>query len=376
MKSGASTCLMATLVVAPLAFVATACGSSQDSALFGEGEQNPPPPPAEVFAEIGPQGTSSACVSSVADAALRPANLVFMYDKSGSMGDPADGFDPAKKWVPVGTGMKAFFSDPESKSINASLQFFPLGGDLAQTCNYAYESPTVAMQSLSNPTPFVSAIDATKPNGGTPTYPALQGALKYARTVADKHPGDATAVVLVTDGEPGFGVNGQFVEGCTNNNIPQISSIAEAAFKATPSVPTYVIGVGSSLTKLNAIASAGGTKQAFIISVNDPAQTKESFQQALTQVRAQSTTCDFALPQPPAGQELNIYAVNVVITSKGGQKILQYSKDCASGEGWHYDNLGSPSRIQLCQAACSSVRSDPTSKIEIAFGCKTSGNVR
>ena len=48
------------------------------------------------------------------------------FDKSGSMGDTATGFDPALKWTPVGTGMKEFFADPYSKTLRASLQFFPL----------------------------------------------------------------------------------------------------------------------------------------------------------------------------------------------------------------------------------------------------------
>src|SRR5215813_10337564 len=55
-----------------------------------------------------PVGTNAACVTSLKNATLPAVNLVLMYDKSGSMGDPAEGGDPALKWFPVNTGMKAF----------------------------------------------------------------------------------------------------------------------------------------------------------------------------------------------------------------------------------------------------------------------------
>ncbi len=76
---------------------------------------------------ITPAGTSSPCVSSVAQAALANANLIVMFDKSGSMGDPLEGFDAEvmTKWIPVTSAMVAFFTDPNSAGVSASLQFFP-----------------------------------------------------------------------------------------------------------------------------------------------------------------------------------------------------------------------------------------------------------
>src|SRR5262249_14409583 len=183
--------------------------------------------------------------------------LVLMYDKSGSMGDPAEGGDPALKWFPVNTGMKAFFTDPKSAGYNASLQFFPAPGDVAATCSAAYATPLVPMTSLAQSTPLVSALDHASPQGGTPTLPALTGALTYAAQVAKANPDEKTVVVLVTDGEPGMVVNGQIAPGCTNNDISHVAAAAQTAVKATPSIPTYVIGVGQQLTSLNQIAAAG-----------------------------------------------------------------------------------------------------------------------
>src|SRR5262249_9219738 len=143
-----------------------------------------------------PGGKNAACVSSTANAALSPVNLGFMFDKSGGMGDltATPPFDPNSKSIPVTTGTKSFFPHKGSAGINASLQFFPEGGDLASVCAYPYATPKVALSPLTSSTVFVDALDATKPFGGTPTLPALQGAITYAKDVGVKQPDIHTAV--------------------------------------------------------------------------------------------------------------------------------------------------------------------------------------
>jgi hypothetical protein len=358
-----------------------ACGSSNDSLFEKDGNGSGTAPGTnngDGQFNDGPTGTNAACVSSVAGAALTPVNIVFMYDKSGSMGDTQNGgFDPNLKWVPVSTGMKSFFGDPASSTMNASLQFFPLGGDLTEVCGYDYAAPKVALAPLTNTAPFVSAIDQTAPNGGTPTLPALDGAIKYAKQVAAQRPSEKTMVVLITDGEPGFAQNGQFVAGCPNNDIPHIAEVARGAAQGTPSIPTYVIGVGPRLDNLNAIAAAGGTGQAHMISVGDPTATKTAFINALSSIRSVEMACDFALPPPPEGKELNKNGVNVVYKDASGQEtVLSYNSDCNGGAGWHYDNLASPSRVMLCPSSCQAARNDRAGKLQLAFGCITKGIVK
>lgn len=330
------------------------------------------------LANIGPQGTNSPCVSSTAQAALANADLVMMLDKSGSMGDPNEGFasEMPLKWVPVTTALKGFLTDPGSAGLSASLQFFPQpsNGDLTTVCAYPYGTPLVALTPLTSPTPLVSAIDATQPAGGTPTLPAMQGAIAYAQQVAAMHPLDETVIVLATDGDPGFGVNGQFEAGCTNNDIPHVAAAAQAAFAGTPSIPTYVIGVGPDLQNLDAIASAGGTKQAITVPVNDPTQTGQAFQAALNAIRSASLPCRFAIPQPPSGETINPDAVNVILVdAQGHQNVLTYSADCSNPNGWHYDDPTGPMAVLLCGGACSSARGDASGKVTLAFGCTTSG---
>jgi hypothetical protein len=363
-----------------------ACGS--ESSTFGDPSDpntggtagNGVPGGSSGLGEIGPKGTSSACVNQVVSAELTPTNLVFMYDKSGSMGDNVNSnFDPKLKWDPVNDGMTGFFGDPYSSTVRASLQFFPIDdSDIPSACGAPYATPQVALTMANDPS-FVSTLGATKPEGGTPTLPALQGAIAYAQQVAASRPTDKTAIVLVTDGEPGFydPSSSSFVPGCPNNDIAHVAAAAQAAFAAAPSIPTYVIGVGPSLDKLNTIASAGGTSAAMMVDVSDPSTTKSQIEGALGKIRTATVSCDFSIPPAPAGETLDPFAVNVVLTANdGSQKVLGYSKTCSDPAGWQYDNPGTPTRITLCSNACDQARASAQGKVSLAFGCKTQVSIQ
>jgi hypothetical protein len=377
-----------------------ACGSSDGSA-FGNGsgqngDGNGQNDPEGTFKDpFGVGGVFAACASTTGNAALTPANLVIMYDKSGSMGDTRDGFDPNQRWVPVGEGMKAFLSDPASASMSAALQFFPLGAtddsfslekNNQIVCDYPYGDYAgaggIPLTSLTNPKKMLTALGVINPVGGTPTLPALQGAIHYAKSIAAEKVNDKTAVVLVTDGEPNLvvGNNGGvdvLGPGCPNNDIPHVAAEAKAAFDAAPSVATYVIGVGPALDSMNAIAAAGGTKSAFKVDVADPAKTTTIFREALESIRAASASCNFKMPAPPAGQTLDTKAVNIVYTGGDGKHlVLDYSTDCASGNGWRYDNPAAPSTITLCPSTCNVARADRAGQLKIAFGCATKGDLK
>lgn len=353
-----------------------ACGSDGAST-FGDGNsgsehKDGTPNGANGLPEIGPTGTGSACVTEVASAELAPTNLVFIFDKSGSMGDTSTGFDPSKRWNPVKSGMEQFFADPYSKTLHASLNFFPLSDDTVETaCNHPYGTPVVTLTVASDPA-FVSALETTKPSGGTPTLPALQGSIAYAKELAASRPGEKTAVVLVTDGEPGFW-NAQanaFEPGCPGNTVANVAAAAGESFAA--GIPVYVIGVGPQLSALNSVAQSGGTNAAIMVDVNDPTATTEAIKTALADIRKREVACEFALPPPPEGEQLDPFAVNVVLKNADGtDKVLGYSKDCADASGWRYDNPTAPKQIVLCSAACGEAKTSTEGKVSIAFGCKT-----
>jgi hypothetical protein len=204
------------------------------------------------------------------------------------------------------------------------------------------------------------------------------GAIAYGQQTVRERPDETTAVVLVTDGEPGLLVDGAFVPGCANNDVDHVAAAAASAYAAPTPIRTFVIGVGPDLARLDAIAIAGGTAHAFMISVSDPTQTAGQLRQAFEAIRSQvQLSCEFGLPPPPAGQALDPYRVNVAYTSGAGQETpLVYSADCSASNGWRYDDLANPQRIELCTATCTTARADRDGKLTIAFGCQTNEATR
>ncbi len=305
-----------------------------------------------------------ACASSFVQAHALPLMLVVMFDRSDSMNDleSTDGGAKQSKWNACVSGIGAFFDDPGSAGIFASLQFFMLPDE----CNVdGYAAPQVPMTALPSPL-FDQAFAATTASGETPTVPALQGALSFAAQTEATHPGAKVAVVFVTDGEP---------NGCDSTIDKAATAAASAWGDAGGGTPTYVIGIGK-VKSLDAIAKGGGTGQAFIVSTSDPQQTAVDFRSALGAIRGSSLGCDYPIPSPPAGQALDYGAVNVVFTpSTGAPATLPYDRDCATS-GWRYDDVQNPTRIEICPSACTAISGDPAGSIAVEFGCATVGNLR
>lgn len=104
-------------------------------------------------------------------------------------------------------------------------------------------------------------MQAKKPikTGGTPTYAALAGALKWTSAYQKAHSDEKTVVVLVTDGQP---------NGC-NNDVNDIADIAADA-KSSSGILTYTVGLaGSKESEMDTIAAAGGTSKGFFIGDGD-----------------------------------------------------------------------------------------------------------
>jgi hypothetical protein len=311
-----------------------------------------------------------ACATATKAAQLTPVEMVIIYDKSGSMGDNGGAPNLMKRWVPVNAGMTAFFTDAGSAGLSASLTFFPVDGDLTTACAGPYDAPVVPLTSLANSAPFVAALAQTTPNGGTPTLPALNGAIQYGKSLQQQTDDAVVIVVLVTDGQPGFLLDtGMLGPGCPDNDVDHVVAAAKTAFEASPPTKTYVVGVGPSLDALNAIAAAGGTGQAMMIPVDDPTQTKIQIQSSLSSIRTLSLTCNVTIPPPPDGALLDTGLVNVVYSNAHGKNVLGFNSDCAGGNGWQYDDPQAPKHVRLCGNTCAAAQGDTTGNLQIMFGC-------
>jgi Mg-chelatase subunit ChlD len=239
----------------------------------------------------------------------------------------------------------------------------------------AYATPAVPVAVLPGAAPaLIASLTARRPDGLTPTGPALAGALQLAQTEAAANPSHKPAVVFVTDGLP---------TECTPVDIPTIAGVARAAAMATPSIPTFVIGVfapdemAAASTNLDALAQAGGTGSAVVINTNQ--NVTQALQAALDQIRTTAVACEYKIPPPTSGA-IDFGKVNVQVTSTGGAvTTIGYVRgragcDAARG-GWYYDvdpdTGGTPTSIIACDATCSQFRGDVTVRVDVVLGCKT-----
>lgn len=300
----------------------------------------------------GDGGVNNKCATASATPTPLPVSLVFMFDKSGSMNQNS-------KWPSCQQGLSSFFGDPSSAGLSASMQFFPQG---SQCSSSSYQTPTVAMRALPDAKDFNAAMNANSPGGETPTLPALTGAIAYAQQIQKQQSNGKVAVVLVTDGQPNV----------CGSTMQAVSAEAQTGF--SQGVPTFVIGVGNT-GNLNAIAQAGGTKQATIINTNNASQTAQDFQTALNAIRGITLACDYAIPSLPNGATID--QVNVLFTPTNGSPVtLSYDAACTNpAGGWHYDDPSNPKKIILCKASCDEVTKDKSGKVDLVFGCATKGGI-
>ncbi|MBK7581762.1 MAG: hypothetical protein IPI67_16330 [Myxococcales bacterium] len=103
-------------------------------------------------------------------------------------------------------------------------------------------------------------------------------------------------------------------------------------------------------------------------------------------IKGAKIQCDFPMPAPPAGKELDPKTVQIEYTpSKGGstEKFTQVADASACKPGAFYIQLGTDGgadggvadRLVLCPDACNKVQGDDAANIEILALCKSGGPI-
>jgi hypothetical protein len=313
--------------------------------------------------------------------------MFVMLDRSGSMQDSG-------KWGAVTGAIQQFVDLPNLEKLGMGIAFFPTKpadpvpkgpctwpgacgtyyecvpvfntcpGDLFpdDSCvSTDYSVPVVGIADLPGVgTAIKGAMAAQSPQGQiTPVGSALEGAIDYATMWAQQHTDRVTVAVLATDGEP---------TGCVPNSVDVAAAHATEGLNSTPSVRTFVIGVGD-LGALNVIAQAGGTDQVIPVSAGNAG---EDFLKALDEIRG-AISCQYLLPVASGGN-VDPNKVNLGWTPDGGQQeiIPQVSGPgaCQGQPGWYYDNPADPKQVLLCPASCDLVSNTPGT-LDVVFGCVT-----
>ncbi|HEY2746253.1 MAG TPA: vWA domain-containing protein [Polyangia bacterium] len=309
-------------------------------------------------------GFGPVCVSATSAVQTLGADVLFLLDTSYSM-------DYNLKWSSVSQGLEQFLQDPRFTGLGAGIQYFPLRA----TCDESdYATPAVPVAVLPAAEPMLQAsIDAQRMAGGTPTVLAMQGVLDYATARAAANPTRRQVVVLATDGVPDDSCPADGDMGMPNT-IDSVVSIVQAAAQGSPPVITFVIGVGSELTALDAIAAAGGGTMKALL-VDTTADIQGEFANALDQIRKVAFACEFAIPDPPAGLLIDPTKVNVQFTDTSTEDLVYVGDVSGCGKaptkGWYYDDATRPTKVILCDQACDVVRGSTNGQVNIVFGCST-----
>jgi Mg-chelatase subunit ChlD len=323
-------------------------------------------PVGETSVGDGQSSEMKECKKVSRTAELPPLDMVLALDTSFSM-------DFNQKWISVKAALKAFAVDPHFAQVGVGLQYFPV----REQCNADdYAIPAVAIAQLStSSSDIISSLEQQRMSGGTPMVPMLTGVISYARSWASKHTDRKTVVVMATDGIPDSTCLSA-MPGTLPNTLTNVITVVTDAATGQPSVPVFVIGVGSDLTSLNQIAAAGGTNKAFLVDVNKDVQS--DFLAALNDIRRE-LACEYIIPPPPSGETaIDFSAVNVVYTAGSTVETFGNVKDKAScstaaapDRAWYYDDPKKPSKIMLCPDTCKKVQYHDGARIDVMFGCKT-----
>ena len=297
------------------------------------------------------------CAGETHAAEPMPVDIYVMFDQSVSMTERLP--NGATRWDAVVGALQTFLASPASDGLGVGIQYFGRGGDVCDPANYS--TPDVPITTLPAAAPAILGSLATHgPSNLTPTGPAYQGALEYAKQWAADHPTRTTAVVLMTDGYP---------TECEPRALSHLKAAAAAALTDGPRVLTFVVGLGS-VPNLNGLAEAGGTGEAFLI--DDGAEVGQRFADAMASIASTPLACEYEIPLPlDPNEKLDFDKVNVRYTpSAGAEKTFERVDtpgDCIGG-GWHYDQPVQPTSILLCPETCAQLGAGA---VDVLLGCDT-----
>ncbi len=299
---------------------------------------------------------ADGCGGEVYEGELVPLDLYMMFDQSGSMDTIVDQENGTMRIDVVREAVRAFLDDEESIGMGSGIGYFgylPLGETSCDPAEYA--EPDVEIGPLPGQTEAVlSSLQMVEPTGATPTGAAIRGACDYAQSYRQEHLGRAPAILLVTDGNP----KTPKYEHMCKPTLADAVAAAKECFESA-GIRTYVLGIGPSLSNLNQIAEAGGTKEAYLADLDNTDQVLS----ALRAVRgAARLPCELTLSPDDIGEEGVEFGASTVayLDVQCQYHSIPEVKDessCKDGVGWYFDDMSAPTRIHLCETTCGEVKS-------------------
>lgn len=312
----------------------------------------------------GGAGGGDVCVPEAIPAATVPANVIIVFDRSGSMDEALPGGPGITKWTVAKNGLAGGL-DAATADVNVAFSLFPAGkfedsklGTCFLTpndptckaitedagCKDVDASPAIGLGPLAVVRPQIAELLAdTLPKGGTPTRWALEYGWEYLRNGAaagERH------VVLVTDGQPQVSgkTTGDTTEGKACGTLADLAARTTEARTGTPSVKTHVIGTPGDVDNavLSGLALNGGTAKEGCTAANYKTQAchyqleaktyAKGMENALVDIFSKvSDRCLFVLPEGTDLAALNLTAA----TAAGDVSVV---RDPSHTDGWDLED--------------------------------------
>jgi len=377
------------VVTLALCTLAPACRGGKPVIEF----EAPPAPTSDIsdggLTTIGDVVTiESGCATSTTRGQLRPSNLLFVLDRSGSMACnlPQDGQssqncaafpaatfpDKPTKWDLTRQAVLRSLGELRTAGdVRVGLTLFPKSGT---RCVVATEPdlPITQLDQLLEQRVSV-LLSSALPGGETP----LAGAtiLSYAYLLDEMRSGrleGETFVVIVTDG----------YETCKPDEIPKLLEVDVPTARNAIAVRSFVIGAPGSdqgRALLSKFAVAGGTETSADCyygpggsdgnchyDMTRSLDFSADLLGALTRINSEVMACSIEIPSAPNGGPVNLQEVNVSVN--GESRTMVASGPCNSANGWRYSS--DLTTIQLCGNVCRDAKRQG-SAVTVILGCPT-----
>jgi hypothetical protein len=283
----------------------------------------------------------------------KPAEVMLVLDRSGSMKDPPTGAATSTtKWDLVVPGINEVIRGTDA-SVFWGLKSFPEGSGSECVATGVTSAIDVPM-GIMNAAAMTGAITATTPEGnGTPTGDAIKQAVAYLKTLTSSN---RKYILLATDGEPSCPMP---TATARTYAVQAVTDAAAAGFH------TFVVGVSTTkdtaTNVLNQLAIAGQQARP------DPnplatkyylANTKDELVLALQAITGVVSSCLFPLDMKPP------VPGNIAVKVDG----VKAPEDKMRADGWDYT---SPEllAVEVFGSWCEKIKTVGANKVEIIFGC-------